>query len=107
MEPASGTRSRGRPRKDGVMNRPTVIESSFERTRFHFECAELPDQFVVMGFEAIEALNEPYRWTVSLRTEESTDCARLLGRDVSLAIAGADDERYFRGIVDKIGTGHD
>ena len=79
-----------------------------EHVHYSFFCDDVPDLFVVTGFECEEALNRPYSLTVELTAEdESTDCTALLGRDVAFRLErGHTYERTLYGVVDRV-TVHD
>lgn len=72
---------------------------------YRFECPTLPDTFHVTGFEASEALNEPYRLTIQLlAADDATDSYQLIGRDAALSIlvTGGGSERCLHGIIDSV-----
>lgn len=72
--------------------------------RYTLSCRDVPDAFVVTGFDGIEELNRPYRLTIHLTAEDdSTETADLLGRDVRLTLDRGDAHmRDFFGLVDEV-----
>jgi type VI secretion system secreted protein VgrG len=78
-------------------------EADAHFVRYTVTFAGIADEFAVRGFEATEALNEPYRLIIRIEAvHEAIDSRELLGRDALLVIERADQRRVFHGIVGRI-----
>jgi type VI secretion system secreted protein VgrG len=73
---------------------------------FHFECPGSDVPWVVAGAQAQEAMNEPYRVDIDLRTEDMTvEGGQLLGQSCALLIERGGVQHRLSGLVSAVRTG--
>lgn len=81
--------------------------SSPNRVHLEFTAPHVPDDYVVVSFEAIEELNRPYVVRLDLAAKnEAVDSTELVGQDAQLTLERDDHQRTFFGIVRRV-TVHD
>lgn len=77
---------------------------------FLFTANEYDGEFRVLRFNGIEAISEPFRYSLRLATQDSEiDFDTIVGKEALLSIYGEVGERYVHGIVSKLtqgGTGN-